>query len=137
MMAMESYRREQQALQQQQQQDQLGQTLSSDQAMASNALTTTNAPSGSSQPQQQQATTAGEESTAPNTQTASGDADGPPSELPVQMMIKPGVSFMSSLEMSVVCHNGTNDQTKRSFCSHQISFFQSICLSFDSIIYML
>lgn len=84
MMAMESYKREQQALQQQQQQ--LLQTVSLPLALPSNVVTT-NASTAALPP----TSALGTDDAVANTSQA-GDDNGPPSILPVQMMIKPGVS---------------------------------------------
>ncbi|XP_065359060.1 potassium voltage-gated channel protein Shab isoform X5 [Calliphora vicina] len=88
MMAMESYKREQQALQQQQQQ-QLLQTASPALTLPSNVVTT-NAPSSAALlPAPPQASALGSDDAAANTSQA-GDDNGLPSIIPVQMMIKPG-----------------------------------------------
>ncbi|XP_073839717.1 potassium voltage-gated channel shaker cognate b isoform X5 [Musca autumnalis] len=110
MMAMESYRREQQALQQQQQQEQLAQSTALA-ITASNTITTSNSgPSAANNQTQQQSSNAGDEATGSNAQASGGgdDENGPPSMLPVQMMIKPGE--VAELRRQVALENLQNQR---------------------------
>uniref|UniRef100_A0A1I8NTR3 BTB domain-containing protein n=1 Tax=Stomoxys calcitrans TaxID=35570 RepID=A0A1I8NTR3_STOCA len=108
MMAMESYRREQQALQlQQQQQGQLGQSLSTALVPTSNTVTTS-VPNVTVPQQQHHLPSAASQATGNVQATSGGDENEPPSELPVQMMIKPGE--VAELRRQVALENLQNQR---------------------------
>ncbi|XP_075163852.1 potassium voltage-gated channel shaker cognate b isoform X9 [Haematobia irritans] len=112
MMAMESYRREQQALQlqQQQQQEQMAQIVSSALVPVSNSITTTLPNANTPQQQQHHLPSAADEGMSTNVSAAMAGADenGPPSVLPVQMMIKPGE--VAELRRQVALENLQNQR---------------------------
>ncbi|XP_073839707.1 potassium voltage-gated channel shaker cognate b isoform X2 [Musca autumnalis] len=131
MMAMESYRREQQALQQQQQQEQLAQSTALA-ITASNTITTSNSgPSAANNQTQQQSSNAGDEATGSNAQASGGgdDENGPPSMLPVQMMIKPGE--VAELRRQVALENLQNQRLDNYDQDVPVEFECCFCTSKD------
>ncbi|KNC22502.1 Potassium voltage-gated channel protein Shab [Lucilia cuprina] len=141
MMAMESYKREQQALQQQQQQQQLLQSISPALALPSNAIST-NAPSSAGLIPAPQ-TTSGlvSDDAAANTSQA-GDDNAPTSIIPVQMMIKPGE--VAELRRQVALENLQNQRMDNydqdvpvefecCFCTSKFFLYCALDL-FDSIV---
>ncbi|XP_065359059.1 potassium voltage-gated channel protein Shab isoform X4 [Calliphora vicina] len=127
MMAMESYKREQQALQQQQQQ-QLLQTASPALTLPSNVVTT-NAPSSAALlPAPPQASALGSDDAAANTSQA-GDDNGLPSIIPVQMMIKPGE--VAELRRQVALENLQNQRMDNYDQDVPVEFECCFCTSKD------
>ncbi|XP_037821631.1 potassium voltage-gated channel protein Shab isoform X4 [Lucilia sericata] len=130
MMAMESYKREQQALQQQQQQQQqqLLQSASPALALPSNAIST-NAPNSAALIPAPQ-TTSGlvSDDAAANTSQA-GDDNAPTSIIPVQMMIKPGE--VAELRRQVALENLQNQRMDNYDQDVPVEFECCFCTSKD------
>ncbi|XP_075163848.1 potassium voltage-gated channel shaker cognate b isoform X5 [Haematobia irritans] len=133
MMAMESYRREQQALQlqQQQQQEQMAQIVSSALVPVSNSITTTLPNANTPQQQQHHLPSAADEGMSTNVSAAMAGADenGPPSVLPVQMMIKPGE--VAELRRQVALENLQNQRLDNYDQDVPVEFECCFCTSKD------